>query len=224
MYSVLYAPTPNGHKITLMLEALAVPYRLIPINIVKGDQFLSSFLRISPNNRMPALIDHDTGISVFESGAILTYLAEKHERFLPASGAPRYAVLQWLFWQMGGLGPMAGQANHFNRFAPEQIPYAMKRYTEETARLYGVLDRQLQDHDYVTGDYSIADMAIFPWVQIHEMQQQDMAKFPNVSRFIATMEARPDVARALAKAGEFDWSAGFTDEQLRARMDEAGRT
>lgn len=221
MYSVLYAPTPNGHKITIMLEALAAPYRVIPINIVKGDQFLPSFLRISPNNRMPALVDHDTGISVFESGAILTYLAEKHGRFLPTSGAARYDVLQWLFWQMGGLGPMAGQANHFNRFAPEKLPYAMKRYTEETARLYGVLDRQLQDRDYVTGEFSIADMAIFPWVQIHEMQEQDMSRFPNVSRFIATMEARPDVARALAKAGEFDWSAGWTDAQLQARIETA---
>jgi GSH-dependent disulfide-bond oxidoreductase len=223
MYSLLYAPTPNGHKITLMLEALGAPYRIIPINIVKGDQFLPSFLRISPNNRMPALIDHETGVSVFESGAILTYLAEKHERFLPASGAPRYAVLQWLFWQMGGLGPMAGQANHFNRFAPEKIPYAMKRYTDESARLYGVLDRQLQGRDYVTGDYSIADMAIFPWVQIYEMQEQNLDNFPNVRRYLATMEARPDVARALARAGEFDWSAGFTDEQLQARMDEAAQ-
>lgn len=222
MYSVLYAPTPNGHKITIMLEALGAPYRLIPINIVKGDQFLPSFLRISPNNRMPALIDHESGIAVFESGAILTYLAEKHRRFLPESGAGRYDVLQWLFWQMGGLGPMAGQANHFNRFAPEKIPYAMKRYTEETARLYGVLERQLHGRDYVCGELSVADMAIFPWVQIHEMQEQDMSRFPNVSRFIATMEARPDVARALAKAGEFDWSASFTDEQLQARMDGHG--
>jgi GST-like protein len=221
MYSLLYAPTPNGHKITLMLEALAVPYRIIPINIVKGDQFLPSFLRISPNNRMPALIDHETGVAVFESGAILQYLAEKHGRFLPASGESRYAVLQWLFWQMGGLGPMAGQANHFNRFAPEKIPYAIKRYTEEAARLYGVLDRQLQGRDYVTGDYSIADMAIFPWVQIYEMQEQNLDNFPNVRHYLATMEARPDVARALARAGEFDWSHGFSDEELQAQMDSA---
>jgi len=214
MYSLLYAPTPNGHKITLMLEVLAADYRIIPINIMKGDQFLPSFLRISPNNRMPALIDHETGIAVFESGAILTYLAEKHQRFLPASGAERYAVLQWLFWQMGGLGPMAGQANHFNKFAPEVVPYAIKRYTEETARLYGVLDRQLQGQDYVTGTYSIADMAIFPWIQLHEMQQQDLNLFPNIRRYLATMEARPDVVRALAKAAEFDWSSSFTDEQL----------
>jgi GST-like protein len=124
---------------------------------------------------------------------------------------------------MGGLGPMAGQANHFNRFAPEKIPYAMKRYTDESARLYGVLDRQLQGRDYVTGDYSIADMAIFPWVQIYEMQEQNLDNFPNVRRYLATMEARPDVARALARAGEFDWSAGFTDEQLQARMDEAAQ-
>lgn len=223
MYSVLYAPTPNGHKITIMLEALGAPYRLIPINITKGDQFLPSFLRISPNNRMPALIDHDTGIAVFESGAILTYLAEKHRRFLPAEGPARYDVLQWLFWQMGGLGPMAGQANHFNRFAPERIPYAMQRYTDETARLYGVLDRQLRGREYVAGEFSIADMAIFPWVQIHEMQQQDMTQFPDVSRFIATMESRPDVARALARAGEFDWTASLTDDQLRALMEEGGK-
>ncbi|HSB96378.1 MAG TPA: glutathione S-transferase N-terminal domain-containing protein [Spongiibacteraceae bacterium] len=218
MYSLLYAPTPNGHKITLMLEALAVDYRIIPINIMKGDQFLPSFLRISPNNRMPALIDHATGISVFESGAILTYLAETHQRFLPAGGAERYQVLEWLFWQMGGLGPMAGQANHFNRFAPEVVPYAIKRYTEETARLYGVVDRQLQGKDYVAGAYSIADMAIFPWLQLHEMQQQDLALFPNIRRYLAAMEARPDVVRALAKAGSFDWSAGFTDEQLQGHI------
>jgi GST-like protein len=218
MYSVLYAPTPNGHKITIMLEALAAPYRIIPINIVKGDQFLPSFLRISPNNRMPALVDHETGIEVFESGAILTYLAEKHQRFLPSSGAPRYAVLQWLFWQMGGLGPMAGQSNHFNRFAPEVVPYAVKRYNEETARLYGVLDRQLEGRDYVTGEYSIADMAIFPWIQLHEMQQQDLQLFPNIRRYLALMETRPDVVKALAKASEFDWSAGFTDQQLQEKI------
>jgi GST-like protein len=216
MYSLLYAPTPNGHKITLMLEALAVDYRIVPINIMKGDQFLPSFLRVSPNNRMPALIDDETGIAVFESGAILTYLAEKHQRFLPATGAARYAVLQWLFWQMGGLGPMAGQANHFNRFAPEVVPYAIKRYTEETARLYGVLDRELTGKDYVAGAYSIADMAIFPWLQLHEMQQQDLQLFPNIRRYLATMEARPDVVRALAKANDFDWSSGFTDAELSA--------
>lgn len=222
MYSVLYAPTPNGHKITLMLEALAAPYRIIPINIMKGDQFLPSFLRISPNNRMPALVDHDTGIEVFESGAILTYLAEKHQRFLPASGAPRYAVLQWLFWQVGGLGPMAGQSNHFNRFAPEVVPYAIKRYNEETARLYGALDRQLQGGDYVTGAYSIADMAIFPWLQLYEMQQQDLNLFPHIRRYLATMEARPDVTRALARAQQFDWSASCTDEQLQERLTRNG--
>ena len=204
MYSVLYAPTPNGHKITLMLEALGEPYRIIPINIVKNDQFLPSFLRISPNNRMPALIDHETGISVFESGAILTYLAEKHERFLPAGGAPRYAVLQWLFWQMGGLGPMAGQANHFNRFAPEKIPYAMKRYTDEAARLYGVLDRQLQGRDYVAGDYSIADMACWPWVDQYYYRVADSpADYPAISAWRDRIAARPAVQRAMQLG--LDW-------------------
>lgn len=214
MYSVFYAPTPNGHKITMLLEALEAPYRIVPINIMKGDQLLPSYTQIAPNNRMPALVDHATGISVFESGAILTYLAEKHRRFLPESGKPRYAVLQWLNWQMGGLGPMAGQANHFNRFAPEKIPYAMKRYTDETARLYRVLDRQLDGRDYVADEYSIADMAIFPWLQLYEMQQQNLSDFPQVQRYLETIGARADVVRALKKAEDFDWGANFTDEQM----------
>ena len=214
MYTLFYAPTPNGHKITLMLEALGVAYRIIPINIRLNDQFLPSFLEIAPNNRMPALIDDENGLSVFESGAILTYLAEKHLAFLPESGAERYEVLQWLNWQMGGLGPMAGQNHHFNHYAPEPVPYGIKRYTEETTRLYGVLNKQLADQDYVAGGYSIADMAIYPWVRLHEDQKQDISQFPHLQRYLATMDARSDVQAALAKGDEFDWEASLTEEKL----------
>ena len=199
MYTLFYAPTPNGKKITLMLEALNVSYQVIPINIRKGDQFLPSFLAISPNNRIPALIDNDNGMTIFESGAILTYLAEKHGQFLPAQGSERYAVLQWLYWQMGGLGPMAGQNHHFNHYAPEVVPYGIKRYTEETARLYGVLNNQLAANRFVAGDnYSIADMAILPWVLRHEWQQIDLEDYPFVKAYVERLTARPAVQRALS--------------------------
>jgi GST-like protein len=220
MYTLFYSPTPNGKKITLMLEALSVPYQVIPINIRKNDQFLPSFLAVSPNNKMPALIDHDTNISVFESGAILMYLAEKHGQFLPKNGAARYKVMEWLFWQMAGLGPMAGQNHHFNHYAPEVVPYAIKRYTEETARLYTVLDKELSDHSFVAGEeYSIADMAIYPWIMLHEMQKQDLAKFPNIARYIATMGLRDDVQRGMTRhADTFDWDSKLSEEELIAMI------
>ena len=212
MYTLFYAPTPNGKKITLMLEALNVSYQVIPINIRKGDQFLPSFLAISPNNRIPALIDHDNGMAIFESGAILTYLAEKHGQFLPAQGSERYAVLQWLYWQMGGLGPMAGQNHHFNH-------YGIKRYTEETARLYGVLNNQLAANRFVAGDdYSIADMAIYPWVMLHEHQKQDLSQFPHVARYLQTMAARDDVQRGMHKYADFDWETSLTEPQLQSLL------
>ncbi|MCE0558147.1 glutathione S-transferase N-terminal domain-containing protein [Motilimonas sp. E26] len=219
MYTLFYAPTPNGHKITLMLEALEVPYRIVPINIQLNDQFLPSFLEVAPNNRMPALIDHENGQSVFESGAILTYLAEKHLAFLPEAGPERYEVLQWLNWQIGGLGPMAGQNHHFNHYAPDQVPYGIKRYTDETTRLYGVLDRQLSEQDYVAGDYSIADMAIYPWVRLHDKQKQDITLFPNIMRYLATMDARADVQAALQKEAEFDWQGSLTEQQLQQLLE-----
>ena len=219
MYTLFYAPTPNGKKITLMLEALNVSYQVIPINIRKGDQFLPSFLAISPNNRIPALIDDDTGLAIFESGAILTYLAEKHGRFLPTQGSARYAVLQWLYWQMGGLGPMAGQNHHFNHYAPEVVPYGIKRYTEETARLYGVLNNQLSANRFVAGDdYSIADMAIYPWVMLHEHQKQDLSQFPHVARYLQTMAARDDVQRGMHKYADFDWETSLTESQLQGLL------
>lgn len=219
MYTLFYAPTPNGKKITLMLEALNVSYQVIPINIRKGDQFLPSFLAISPNNRIPALIDHDNGMAIFESGAILTYLAEKHGQFLPAQGSERYAVLQWLYWQMGGLGPMAGQNHHFNHYAPEVVPYGIKRYIEETARLYGVLNNQLAANRFVAGDdYSIADMAIYPWVTLHEHQKQDLSQFPHVARYLQTMAARDDVQRGMHKYADFDWETSLTEPQLQSLL------
>ena len=219
MYTLFYAPTPNGKKITLMLEALNVSYQVIPINIRKGVQFLPSFLAISPNNRIPALIDNDNGMTIFESGAILTYLAEKHGQFLPAQGSERYAVLQWLYWQMGGLGPMAGQNHHFNHYAPEVVPYGIKRYTEETARLYGVLNNQLAANRFVAGDnYSIADMAIYPWVTLHEHQKQDLSQFPHIARYLQTMAARDDVQRGMHKYADFDWETSLTEPQLQGLL------
>ncbi|WP_018607294.1 glutathione S-transferase N-terminal domain-containing protein [Uliginosibacterium gangwonense] len=218
MIDLFYAPTPNGHKISVLLEELGLPYRIIPINIRKNDQFLPSFLDVAPNNRIPAIIDHDFpggALKLFESGAILTVLAELHGRFLPAAGHARAQVLQWLNWQMGGLGPMAGQNHHFNQFAPEKIPYAMKRYTDETARLYGVLNKQLEGRDYVAGEYSIADMAIYPWVLLYERQQQDLAHFPNIAAYLRRMGDRPAVQHAYAQGAKFDWEGSLSEAQLQ---------
>ncbi|WP_373545358.1 glutathione binding-like protein [Chamaesiphon sp.] len=200
-----YWPTPNGHKITIFLEEAELEYQILPIDISKGDQFQPEFLKIAPNNRMPAIVDRaptDGGaaISVFESGAILHYLAEKTGQFLPTSLRDRYTVMEWLFWQIGGLGPMAGQNHHFVQYAPEKIPYAIDRYVKETARLYGVLDRQLANKDYISGDYSIADMACYPWIVPHEKQQQNLADFPNLHSWFDRMQSRPAVIRAYDRA------------------------
>lgn len=200
-----YWPTPNGHKITIFLEEAELEYQIFPINISKGEQFQPDFLKIAPNNRMPAIIDRDptdggTQISVFESGAILQYLAEKTGKFLPSSLRDRQTVMEWLFWQMGGLGPMAGQNHHFVQYAPEKIPYAIDRYVNETARLYGVLDRQLANKDYITEDYSIADMACYPWIVPHEKQHQNLADFQNLHSWCDRMQSRPAVIRAYDRA------------------------
>ncbi|WP_373541577.1 glutathione binding-like protein [Chamaesiphon sp.] len=200
-----YWPTPNGHKITIFLEEANLEYQIFPINIGAGDQFQPDFLKIAPNNRMPAIIDRaptDGGapISVFESGAILQYLAEKIGKFLPTSLRERQTVMAWLFWQMGGLGPMAGQNHHFVQYAPEKIPYAIDRYVKETARLYGVLDRQLANKDYIAGDYSIADMACYPWIVPHEKQHQNLADFSNLQRWFVRMQSRPAVINAYERA------------------------
>ena len=221
MIELFYWPTPNGHKITMFLEESGLPYRLTPVNIGEGDQFKPAFLAIAPNNRMPAITDHapaDAGapISVFESGAILVYLAEKSGRFLPAAARPRKAVLEWLFWQVGGLGPMAGQNHHFNRYAPEPIPYAIDRYTKETNRLYGVLDRRLDGNAFVAGDdYSIADMAIYPWIVPWQAQQQELGDFPHLKRWFEGVAARPATARAYARADAFKRPATLSEEAKR---------
>lgn len=205
MIDLHFWPTPNGHKITMFLEESGLDYRIVPVNIGAGEQFRPEFLAISPNNRMPAIVDRapaDGGepISVFESGAILVYLAEKTGRFLPTDTRGRKTVLEWLFWQVGGLGPMAGQNHHFVQYAPEQLPYAVNRYVNETNRLYGVLDRRLRGRTFIAGDdYSIADMACYPWVVPWRRQQQDLAAFPDLQRWFEAIRARPATVTAYEK-------------------------
>jgi len=201
MIDLYYWTTPNGHKITIFLEEAGLPYNMIPVNIGKGEQFKSDFLKVSPNNRIPALVDHDPPgggepIPVFESGAMLVYLAEKTGQFLPTAPRPRADVMQWLFWQMGGLGPMSGQNNHFSNYAPEKIPYAIDRYRNEVNRLYGVMNRRLADRPFLAVDYSIADMASYPWVVLHERQGQAIADFPHLKRWLEEIAARPAVKKA----------------------------
>lgn len=221
MIDLHYWPTPNGWKISIMLEECGLPWRLVPVNIGKGEQFAPDFLRISPNNRMPALVDHapaDGGapLAVFESGAILIYLADKTGQFLPTDPRGRAAVLQWLMWQMGGLGPMAGQNGHFLLYAPEKVPYALDRYGKEVNRLYGVLDAQLaRTGAHVAGaDYSIADMAILPWIRTHKAQQIDLAAFGHVKRWYERLLERPAVQRGLDVGKELR-AAALTDEARR---------
>jgi GST-like protein len=220
MIDLYYWPTPNGHKITIFLEEAALDYRIVPVNIGAGDQFKPDFLKIAPNNRMPAIIDPtpaDGGepISVFESGAILLYLAEKTGLFLPNTLRGRKTVTEWLFWQMGGLGPMAGQNHHFSQYAPEKIPYAIARYVNETNRLYGVLDRQLQGREYIAGDYSIADMACYPWIVPYERQQQNLEDFPHLKRWFETMRDRPAVIRAYERGQPFSNQPTINDESRK---------
>ncbi len=219
MIDLYYAPTPNGWKISIMLEELGLPYNVIPVNIREGDQFKPEFLAISPNNRIPAIVDPDgpggKPYSLFESGAILIYLAEKTGRFLPKDVRGRFRVIQWVMWQMGGLGPMLGQHGHFALYAAEKIPYAIQRYRDEAGRLYAVLDRQLgKTGAYVAGDaYSIADIACFPWTMTHKAQGFSLDDFPNIKRWYAAVRARPEVQKGLA-VGKFD-KTPFTDEQRK---------
>jgi GST-like protein len=214
MIDLYYWTTPNGHKITMFLEEAGLPYRIIPIDIGKGDQFRPDFLRISPNNRIPAIVDNEPAkgakpISVFESGAILLYLAEKTGKFIPSDLAGRAEVLQWLFWQMGGLGPMAGQNHHFRNYAVEKIPYAIDRYVNETNRLYGVLNKRLADRPFVAGkDYSIADMASYPWTVSYERQGQNLDDFPHMKRWFEAIRARPATVAAYARVKEVNPDSG----------------
>lgn len=197
-----YWPTPNGWKITIMLEECGLPYEIKVVNIGKGDQFKPEFLAISPNNRMPAIVDPDgpggRPISVFESGAILQYLGRKTGKFYPTDERLRVQVEEWLYWQMGGLGPMSGQSNHFRNYAPEKLPYAIKRYVDEVHRLYGVLNNRLADREFLAGDYSIADMACVGWARGWERQGQDISEFPHMKRWLDTLNARPAVQRGFA--------------------------
>lgn len=220
MIDLHYWTTPNGHKITLFLEETGLPYTIFPVNIGKGEQFKPEFLEVAPNNRIPAIVDHapaDGGaaVSVFESGAILLYLAEKTGQFIPNTLRGRVDTLQWLFWQMGGLGPMAGQNHHFNNYAVEKIPYAVDRYVRETARLYKVLDRRLEGREFIAGEYSIADMACYPWVVPYERQGQDLNDFPNLQRWFDAIRQRPATARAYALADEINTAPSVSDEESR---------
>ena len=213
MIDLYYWPTPNGHKITMFLEETGVPYKIVPVNIGSGEQFKPEFLAISPNNRMPAIVDNqpkdgNKAISVFKSGAILLYLAEKTGKFIPIDLRGRIQVIEWLMWQMGGLGPMLGQNHHFSAYAPEKIPYAIDRYVKETNRLYGVLNKRLAGRPFVAGDYSIADMACYPWIVPYERQGQKLEDFPHLQRWFEEIKGRPATVRAYALAKEINPDAG----------------
>jgi len=215
-----YWPTPNGWKISIMLEETETPYNLIPVDITAGDQFKPDFLAISPNNKMPTIVDpqgfEGQPLSLFESGAILLYLADKTGQFIPKHPRDRYAVIQWLMFQMGGVGPMLGQTHHFRQYAPEKIPYAINRYTNEATRLYRVLDKQLSQVEYIAGEYSIADIAIFPWIISHEKQGQNLADYPNLQRWFDAINQRPAVQRGLALLS--DKRVSNMDEKAREAL------
>ena len=218
MIELYYWTTPNGHKITMFLEETGAPYRIVPVNIGKGEQFQPEFLRISPNNRMPAIVDHEpqgggSPVSVFESGAILLYLAKKVSKLIPSDLRGEVETLQWLFWQVGGLGPMAGQNHHFTQYAPDKIPYAIERYVKETNRLYGVLNHRLADRPYVAGRaYTIADIASYPWIVPYERQQQNLDDFPHLKRWFNEIKARPATVRAYERGSEINTQASVTEE------------
>jgi GST-like protein len=229
MIDLYYWTTPNGHKITIFLEESGLPHRICPVNIGKGEQFKPEFLRISPNNKIPAIVDHEPAdgggpLAVFESGAILLYLAEKTGRFLPQAPRARLEAVQWLFWQMGGLGPMAGQNHHFRQYAPEKIPYAIERYEKETNRLYGVLNKRLADREFIAGEYSIADMACYPWIVPHERQGQRLADFPHLQRWFGTVAARPAVARAYERAKAINTRPPVTEESRKVLFGQTAAT
>jgi GST-like protein len=219
MIDLYYWVTPNGHKITMFLEEAGLPYRLVPVHIGRGEQFAPDFLRIAPNNRIPAIVDHapiDLGgpLSLFESGAILLYLADKTKQLIPVDLRGRNDALQWLFWQVAGLGPMAGQNSHFSRAAPEKLPYAIERYVKETARLYAVLDKQLSEREFLAGTYSIADIACYPWIVPHERHGQNLDDFPDLKRWFESIRARPATLRAYARADEVK-QVPVSDEESR---------
>ena len=223
MIDAHYWPTPNGWKLSIALEEMELEYRLVPVNIGAGAQFEPEFLAISPNNRMPAIVDHDPPgggkpISVFETGAILIYLAEKCGRFLPTDLRGRTEVLEWLMWQMGGVGPMFGQAGHFRFYAPVEQPYAKERYRNEMLRLYGVLDRRLEGREFVAGDYSIADMAIWPWVITYKRQEVDLEQFANVRRWYKALQTRPALRRGYDVGKEFGKPDGNWDDEARKHL------
>jgi GST-like protein len=220
MIDLYYWTTPNGHKITMFLEETGVPYKIVPVNIGAGEQFQPEFLAISPNNRMPAIVDHapndsNAPISVFESGAILLYLAEKTGKLLPHDIRGRTVALEWLFWQVGGLGPMAGQNHHFRTYAKEKLPYAIDRYVNETNRLYGVLDRHLADREFIAGTYSIADIASYPWIVPYELQGQNLDEFPHLARWFHRVADLPSTKRAYEKADALNTVPAVSDEESR---------
>jgi GST-like protein len=217
--ALYYWPTPNGFKISIMLEECKLPYTMIPVNISAGEQFKPDFLKISPNNRMPAIVDPDgpggRPISIFESGAILQYLGRKTGKFYPADERGRVKVDQWLFWQMGGVGPMAGQLNHFKHYARETLPYAIKRYEDEVNRLYGVMNKHLARNEFLAGKYSIADMACVGWVNLWQRQGQDIEEFPNLKRWLAAIKARPAVQRGMALGAELRKGIDMKDPKVQ---------
>jgi len=226
MIDLHYWPTPNGWKVTIMLEELGLPYRIVPVNIGRGEQFQPEFLKLSPNHRMPAIVDHDAEggpLAIFESGAILVYLAEKTKQFMPTDTRGRMDVMQWLFWQVGGLGPMAGQAHHFRGYAPEQLPYAIDRYTKEVHRLYGVMDIQLRSREFLAGAYSIADMASWPWVVPWERQGQTLREFPSLERWFDAMKARPAVTRGFEVGRELGAGKVPDDEAKKILFGQTAR-
>jgi GSH-dependent disulfide-bond oxidoreductase len=230
MIDLYFAPTPNGWKITIMLEECGLPYRVKPVNLGKGDQFKPEFLRISPNNRMPAIVDDEAPgrpISIFESGAILVYLAEKSGRFMPTDLHRRFDVLQWLFWQVGGLGPMAGQLSHFVNYAPggpAEHVYSHTRYKNEYDRLFAVMERDLAEKEYLAGDYSIADMAAWPWLVPYKRFEQSMDDYPNVRRWFDSVKARPAVQRGMDVGKELRRPTGeMTEEQRKLMFGQTGR-
>lgn len=227
MIELYYWPTPNGHKVTIFLEEAKLPYKLIPIDIGAGEQFAEEFLKISPNNKIPVIVDPQSEgsagpVSVFESGAILLYLAEKTGRFLPTDTSVRTQVLEWLFWQVGGLGPMLGQNHHFSQYAPEPLAYAIDRYQKETERLYGVLDTRLAGRTYIADSYSIADMAAYPWIVPHQKQGIKIDDFPNLAHWFETVRNRPAVKKAYARAEAIN-SGSLLDAKARAILFGQGR-
>lgn len=220
-------PTPNGHKVHIFLEETGLEYSVIPVNILTGDQFDPEFMKISPNNKMPAMVDRDgpdgKPYTVFESGAMLLYLAEKTSQFMPSGMAERYTVIQWLMFQMGGIGPMLGQAHHFRLYAPEKIEYAFNRYTNEASRLYRVVDTRLAEVEYLAGDYSIADMATYPWLRYHENQGQKLEDYPHLKRWYDAISARPAVQRGLAVLQEESRPPQQMDQQAKNLLFGAGQ-